>query len=274
MDYIKRKKPLSSKNALKNQFNIVWYVVCWNEMRILPFIVKYWEQIARKVIVYDDHSTDGTREYLSTFDWIEIRDFPMNTNGQLRDDINQEIKSNCWKEQQGKGIDYVIISDVDEVIWAKNEISLISEFNFYENSHFSIIHPACYEFGSEQFPQYNEGLLHEQVTRCKRNYGYDKPMIIAPDLVSDMKYVPGCHWLEYANTKECSWRSGSLYMFHFKYLGLNYVLDRKHSIQARMSQLNKDNGWGIQYYEDDKFVVGMYDDMMRSKLNIRDVLSK
>ena len=247
---------------IRDQFNIVWYIVCWNEMRILPFMVKYWEQVARKVIVFDDHSTDGTREYLSTFEWIEVRDFPIDTHGQLRDDINVEIKSNCWKEQKDKGVDFVIISDVDEVVWAKNPESLSKEFEFFRDSHFSVIYPTCFEFGSEWFPQYASGLLHEQVTRCKCNHFYDKPMIINPNVVDDLKYVPGCHWLDYIKTNECAWRSSSLYLFHFRYLSLNYVLERKHSIQARVSKYNKDHNYGYQYFKDDSFVKGLYDDMM------------
>lgn len=87
-------------NNIKQDFNIVWYTLCYNEIMILPYMVDYWSKIARKVIVYDDNSTDGSVQYLKSFDWIEVREFPIETNGTFNDWINIEIKNNCWKEQK------------------------------------------------------------------------------------------------------------------------------------------------------------------------------
>ena len=76
---------------IKKDFNIVWYVLCWNEMPILPFMIDYWKQIARKVIVIDNNSTDGTLDYLKAFDWIEVRPYPIETGNQLNDEIHVKI---------------------------------------------------------------------------------------------------------------------------------------------------------------------------------------
>ena len=39
----------------------VWiYTLCYNEIRILPFVIDYWETYADRVIVYDNGSTDGS----------------------------------------------------------------------------------------------------------------------------------------------------------------------------------------------------------------------
>jgi hypothetical protein len=36
-------------------------------------------------------------------------------------------------------------------------------------------------------------------------------------------------------------------MFHNKYIGLNWILERVRYSSARWSQENKDNKWGVQY---------------------------
>ena len=56
-------KPFGGSQAMKYRIHV--YVVCWNEMDILPFCVDYWKRYAEKVVVYDNGSTDGSLEFMS-----------------------------------------------------------------------------------------------------------------------------------------------------------------------------------------------------------------
>lgn len=97
---------------------IYLYTLCWNEMDILPFVIDYWKHLGiTKAIVYDNGSTDGSVEFLSKYDWIEVRHFE--TKG-MNDNKQKDIKNNCWKETKGKDIDFVIVCDMDEIIFSDN----------------------------------------------------------------------------------------------------------------------------------------------------------
>lgn len=244
--YCVNKYNVNLMNTVKDDFNIVWYVLCWNEMPILPFMIDYWKQIARKVIIFDDNSTDGTLEYLSTFDWIEVRPFPIKTDNTLNDEINFKIKNECWKEQRGKGVDFVIVSDLDEVLWSRN---LYEEFNYYKQKNIAVVKPQAYDFVSLHFPIHGNQLLHDQIKTCYRFEWYDKCILFSPDIVDEINYTEGAHSCspQYDSSKYTDWNSGSLYMFHFKYLGLEYLLMKRYAIKNRLSQTNIDNKWSGEY---------------------------
>ena len=244
---------------ITRDFNIVWYVLCWNEMPILPFVIDYWKQIARKVIVYDNNSTDGTLEYLKAFDWIEVRPYPFDTQNKLNDEIHYKIKNECWKEQKGKGVDFCIVSDLDEIIWSKN---LYVEFSHYKQNNICLVQPIAFEFVSKTFPIHTDVLLHDQIKNCCRLEFWDKCILLSPDRIEETNYGPGSHWCDpkYNKEKYTIWKSRSLYLFHFKYLSLEYLIMKRFASKDRVSETNKTNNWGFEYeYTKDQIIEQFYE---------------
>jgi len=229
--------------------NIVWYVLCWNEMPILPFMVDYWKRIARKVVVYDNGSTDGSVEYLRGFDWIEVRPYPIATGGQLNDAINRDIKNGCWKECKGKGIDWVIVSDLDEILWAKDLEGLLTEA---KEVGIVVPRPTGLDFVSDKFPEYDGRLLHKIVGKCVLELKWNKPIVFCPDMVDEIKYKVGCHSAAPTCKGEMQYVDG-LYLLHFKYLSAEYLIGKRRASQPRMSAINLRKKWGYEYmWEDEK----------------------
>lgn len=256
--------------TIKESFNIVWYVVCWNEMAILPHIINYWKQIARKVVVCDNGSTDGTLEYLSTFDWIEIRHF--NSGDKFNDLIHLQIKNEIWKEQKNKNVDFVIVSDVDEVIWSNN---LLDELHFYKKNKISIVKPTGYDFISPIFPLYDGKLLHEKIKNCCRRPLCDKCVLIDPNLVENISYSPGCHYLNGVESGGELSINNKLLLFHFKNLSCEYLLMRHHNLAQRLSDINLKYGWGVHYLKNKNEIIDEFNSNLNeaSKLNIDDILA-
>lgn len=245
-------------NDIKRDFNIVWYVLCWNEMPILPFMIDYWKQIARKVIVYDNNSTDGSLEYLSTFDWIEVRPYPIDTNNTLNDDIHCKIKNECWKEQKNNNVDFVIVSDLDEIIWAND---LYSMFKIIKDNNYGIIKPEAYDFVSLTFPIHQSDLLlHEQIQNCYRFSFWDKCILFNPNLVQEINYGPGCHKCKpvLINKDIKGALVKNLYLFHFKYLSPEYLVIKRLASKGRLSEINKKNNWGFEYLYNKEQIINQF----------------
>ena len=119
------------------KYKIHAYVVCWNEMDNIPFVVDYWKRFAERVIVYDNGSDDGSVEYLSQYPWIEVRQFE--TNG-FDDTANMNIKNSCWKESIGIA-DFVVVSDLDECLYSP---VLESELEYMKANDITICGPRQY----------------------------------------------------------------------------------------------------------------------------------
>ena len=119
------------------KYKIHAYVVCWNEMDNIPFVVDYWKRFAERVIVYDNGSDDGSVEYLSQYPWIEVRQFK--TNG-FDDTANMNIKNSCWKESIGIA-DFVVVSDLDECLYSP---ILESELDYMKANDITICGPRQY----------------------------------------------------------------------------------------------------------------------------------
>lgn len=258
---------------IRKDFNIVWYVLCWNEMPILPFIIDYWKLIARKVIVFDNGSTDGTLEYLSTFDWIEVRPYPIKTNNTINDEIHKQIKNECWKEQKDKNVDFVIVSDLDEIIWAKD---LYENLKYIKERNAAVIKPCGYDFISLQFPIHGDLLLHEQIKTCYRigdekpknlKYGWstwDKSIIFNPDLVEEINYSPGGHACNpILKNNSIYGTSESLFLFHFKYLSPEYLIMKRFATAGRLSQTNLQMGYGIEYRYNREQIINQFNERWR-----------
>ena len=119
------------------KYKIHAYVVCWNEMDNIPFVVDYWKRFAERVIVYDNGSDDGSVEYLTQYPWIEVRQFK--TNG-FDDTANMNIKNSCWKESIGIA-DFVVVSDLDECLYSP---VLETELDYMKANDITICGPRQY----------------------------------------------------------------------------------------------------------------------------------
>ena len=258
--------------SIKNDFNIVWYVLCWNEMPILPFMIDYWKLIARKVIVYDNNSTDGTLDYLKSFDWIEVRPYPIKTNDTIDDGIHIQIKNDCWKEQKDKGVDFVIVSDLDEVIWAKD---LYQNLQYFKSEKYAIVKPTGYDFISQEFPVHGDLLLHEQIETCCRIPMWDKCIFFQPDLVDEINYSPGGHTCSPVIKEGGKFGvSSQTFLFHFKYLSVEYLIMKRFATRGRLSENNIKNNWGFEYRFNKEQITNQFNERWNNHINVKNLFIK
>ena len=90
------------------------YTFAYNEEFLAPSVMKYWDLLPfRKIIVFNNRSTDNTVNILKQNNKVEIRDF--DTNNTIDDVKLINYKNNAWKESIGK-VDYVCVCDLDEIL--------------------------------------------------------------------------------------------------------------------------------------------------------------
>ena len=243
------------------------YANCWNEMKILPFVVDYWKQFVTKAYVYDNGSTDGSVEFLSSFDWIEVREL---VSDGFNDRIIADFKNNEWKKDVDESVDFVVCCDIDECIYHPNIEAVLNEL---KNNQVALVHPKMYNLVSLEFPKYEEGkLLHEICPQCKECES--KTLMFDPSLIKEMSYSVGCHqcYPQFVNPQLNKKDTESLYVFHCKQLSTDYVINRYIDLQNRWSDLNKKMHWGIHYgYSENKIITDL-NKLFESSVNVNEVL--
>lgn len=223
------------------------YTVCWNEIKILPYYLKHYSTFCEDIVIYDNGSTDGSRDLIKSHPKTILRHFE--SHDQLRDDIQQEIKNNCWKETR-LIMDWVIVSDVDELLYCDNLEKFITD-----NAGYSVFTPIGYNMVSDYFPKTNNQIYDEIKYGCYHPPSC-KPVLFNPNRVIEINYSPGAHYTKNEIIVGNMWHwydhhamnhAYPIKLLHFKFLGLNYVIDRYKALEKRISSINKENNWGMHY---------------------------
>ena len=220
------------------------YTLCYNEMKILPFAVDYWRSVADEVFVLDNGSTDGSVEYLTGLEHINLIHF--NSDG-FNDKTHKDLKNKVWKASKGKA-DWVIVCDLDEFLWSPEGIR--NTLERFSKDGVTIVKPDGYNIYSETFPSHEDGVfLWDVCNQGVRDQGFDKVIAFNPNTIVEMNYTPGAHKCGPKGLLKWNYQIAdrSVKLLHFKNLSLDYILKRYDEYNKRLSKLNKERRWGIQY---------------------------
>ena len=240
---------INNKIKQNKEMVVHLYANCWNERKILPFVVDYWSKWVTKAFVYDNGSTDGSVEFLQQFDWIEVRELV----SEGFDDITiAEMKNTAWVDNID-GVDYIVCCDIDECIWHPSMEKVLERF---KRDRVGYARPQWLEMTSLEFPEYKEGkLLHEQCPLCTKINDpiFQKACVFDPHIVENMNYGVGshyCHPTFHHPERGCCIDDMSLYLLHCKQLNVDYILNRYDALKQRLSERNKKYNWGCHYMSD------------------------
>ncbi|MBP1639427.1 MAG: glycosyl transferase family 2 [Bacteroidetes bacterium] len=218
------------------------YTVCWNESKIIPLIIDYYNQFIDHFYIYDNYSNDGSDALLSSYSNVSIHKF--DTKGTFNDIIHQQIKNSVWKQSRGKA-DWVIVIDLDELLYHPNLLLILNS----QANKTTIYKPMGYDMVSSEFPCLSLPIT-ESIKTGVRTFGFDKCVLFNPYKIVNINYIAGAH--------ECNpegiiiYDEHTLKLLHYKYLGLNYVLERINTYRTRISKENIQNEYGLQYLDEEK----------------------
>ena len=213
------------------------YAVCKNEIEFLPFITSYYKNIADKIIIYDNQSVDGSKEYIASHPLCTLKEY--NTKNELRDDIHMFIKNSVWKDSIGVA-DWVIVADLDELIYHK---SLIKELQLYKKLGVTIPTVEGFNMISKTYPVKGESII-KQVKYGAYSRQYSKNIIFDPNKITEINFTAGGHSIEPVGDVKFG---GYLKLLHYKYLGTDdRMLTRWNEVGKTLSNINIKNNWGIE----------------------------
>ncbi len=195
------------------------FAICYNEAKLLnKFILHYQDRFdADKITIYDNYSIDGSKEIIEQMGCTYI---PYDSGGQIRDDIYLDIKNNCWKNSKA---DWVIVCDIDEFL----------EVDF-DPSDSTILSVKGFDM---------VGDLNSRMG--VPNKMYSKNIMFKPSEIKEINYLAGCHYSKPEGNIKFSRNVAKL--LHRKYISEDYVFERHLMYQERLSDVNKQFGWGIEY---------------------------
>lgn len=215
------------------------FLLCWNEIDIMPFVVKHYQNFCDRIVIYDNHSTDGSAELARSLGCEVI---PFGTKF-FDDSENMKVKNNCWK---GSDADWVIVADFDEILFDKYKVM---DFAIEHFTGRNIIKTIGWQIMSNEIPK--EDLL--EITNGYRFDNYSKNIIFNPKAIQEINYNPGAHRCDPVG--DVVWSEDSLYVLHYKHIGgVERTIKRYKEYQKRMSPYNRKHGHGRHYNQNERLL--------------------
>jgi glycosyltransferase involved in cell wall biosynthesis len=231
------KNVLSAKRpAAPIEMRIDLYATCWNEERIIPFFLRHYEPIVDRIVIFDDDSSDRSRELLSASPKVEVRRLKQGASSIL---MQMEEMNRCWKESRGRA-DWVIICDMDEHVYHHNELR--DYLGQCKANDFTILNPIGAEMMSADFPP-ADAVLCQTIRRGVRSFNLDKLAVFNPDAIEEMNYRAGRHVATPSGRLIFPPRR-EVKILHYKYLGLDYLIARSTALSPRKTDFDRSRGWG------------------------------
>lgn len=213
------------------------YALSWNEERFLPYFLRYYSSFASQVTIFDNESTDNSIQIIQSFP--NTRVFSYASGGELRDDIRRDYKNDCWKESRGRA-DWVIVVDIDEIVYHP---ALRHYLASCKERGVTLPWTLGYDMVADQFPS-TSGQVYEEIVMGAHDEWYSKPAVFDPNAIDEINYVPGAH--------DCApigriveEHSPDLKLLNYRFLGLDYTLERFERMRLRQSAINDQHGWGV-----------------------------
>jgi hypothetical protein len=207
------------------------FLLCWNEADIIKLVVKHYQSFCDKITILDNHSTDKSIEIAKSMGCHVIK-FGDHT---FNDQHNLEIKNTCW---QGSQFDYVIVADMDEVLY-----SPYGAWNIIKSE------PSATIFKTIGWQIMSNDMPVDDLTEVLNGYRFDnysKNILFSPKHIQEINYNPGAHRINPIG--DVRYSEESLYVLHYKHIGgIERTIQRYNDYKPRMSRANRKNGWGVHY---------------------------
>lgn len=211
-----------------------------NERAIIGFWIRHYAQFCERLHVFDDGSTDGTREMVQSFPGVDLHDLPFTG---LDESALLDLAHGVVRAQSGKA-DWCIWADVDEFLHAENIRERLRQLR-------ACGYPFCRTVGfnmtSKPLPTDDgEGQLTAIYRTGIRAPVYSKPIIVNPS--AGIEWSRGKHTIQNADCLPAvPWNDEykpdplRVKLLHYRFLTPEYVRER--SARQYERSTNKATAW-------------------------------
>lgn len=249
------------------------YTFCYNEQIRLKYYLNLYAPLCRKITIYDNGSTDDSKEIATKYDNV-IWETETYYQNEINDVILTEVKNNCWK--QSKDADWVIVGDVDEILYHKDGLNNYLMYLLNETNK-KIIRATGFDMISKRLPTHTGNFYdHEDFQYGVCNEAWDKTCIFSPSSICEINYKPGSHFCEPHVSKprhqrrigEMSLHDGQLKLLHYKYLSKESFVNQQKKSGERLAKINKEKNYGFEYLYDTKKQEQIFDQKLRNRKKV------
>ena len=236
------------------------YAACYNEEKILPYFLRHYGRIASKIVIYDNESTDRSVEIIKSYPNTEV--IAYQTSEKFDEFKLVHIRDTAWKKSRGKA-DWVIVVDADEFLYHPD---LAGRLKSYRQKGVTISVPEGFDMVSDTFPK-SEGMIYDEVKSGVKNKAFDKPCIFDPNAIYETNYWVGCHTATpkgVVNYGPC----GEFKLLHFRFLGLDYLLERQESGKARLSEDQIKHGFNSHFLLSKDQVINWFNEKRKAATRV------
>jgi hypothetical protein len=211
---------------------IIVLAITHNCADTLPFWLRHYEKFADEIAVWDDKSTDGTREMLNKHPKVVLRNWEHNTG------IDEDLFLAHWQQwyptTRGK-FDWVMIVDPDEFIYCPG---MERHLRDAWGAGVDVMRPYAYNMTGDGIPKDDGRQIYEIAQMGVRAPVYDKPVVFRPEI--KINWIRGKHALEGCSPDVCheSWFK----LLHYRYMGADYTRAKNAKNYARCGLLSGDKG--------------------------------
>jgi hypothetical protein len=228
------------------------YTFCYDEQIRLKYYLNLYAPLCRKITIYDNGSTDSSKDIATKYDNVIWETETYNRN-EINDKILTNIKNNCWK--QSKDADWVIVSDVDEILYHKDGLNNYL-LNVQNETDKKIIRATGFDMVSTKLPKHTGNFYDDEDFQYGvRNEKWDKTCIFCPKSVNEIGYKHGAHTCSVAldghkfrvGIEKVSLHQDEFKLLHYKYLSKEWFIHRQKRSGKRIAEFNKSNRKGWEY---------------------------
>ena len=229
------------------------YTVAHNEIEMMPFFMRHYQQFASEIIVYDDASTDDTARFCRSHG-ADVRQYP---HVGMDDITLSQFASVTYREAMGKA-DWIMWVDADEFIYHPDVRGLLRGYlaagvELPRIEGWQMVHPS--------FPQDDGRHIWEIVTKGSLSDGFSKPVVLQPHV--RLRWDSGKH-KAFLPVPAARSEAADLKLMHFRELGTAWPIARNARNWARTSQRNKQLRLGYQVAPE--FAAGFNDEWLAGRL--------
>lgn len=217
------------------------YSLCRNEVRFLPFFFRHYDPLVSRYVIFDDGSTDGSREMLRDHPRVELRSF-RRADPHSFVESERELFEHCWKESRGRA-DWVFLVNLDEFLYHQEMREYLERCRAEE---ITVIPATGYQMVSSTFPE-PQAPLTRQVRTGVRWTQMDKTCVFDPGRVEQPGYGPGRHTAHPRGKIRWPERQ-ELFLLHYKYLGVDYLIRRLNHLRPGFGPGDRARNFGHKYF--------------------------